>query len=434
VSRHLRVESLQTLVVGSGPAGIAAAVCAAENGARVGLVDDNPHAGGQIWHSSAKYSAHSGEESRWRSRLMASIIQLQGWSVFDQPSPGVLRAERPDAVADLHYENLILATGARERFLPFPGWTLPNVLGAGALQAMVKSGLPIAGKRVVIAGTGPLLLAVAAFLKSAGAVALCVCEQSPFVRLLRFAFALASDPGKLGDGLRYKTTCWNVPFHTSTWPIEASGDRALHSVTLSVRGKTRRVECDYLACGFHLVPNIELPTLLGCRIENGAVRVNQWQQTSKPGIYCAGEPTGIGGLELSLIEGQIAGLVAAGKLEKARSLFGRRSKLARFAASLAQAFTLRAELKSLPQDTTLLCRCEDVPYGVVRQHRSWRSAKLHTRCGMGPCQGRICGAATEFLLGWTANSIRPPVFPALISSLAASQDGHGRDLEAIHNI
>jgi NADPH-dependent 2,4-dienoyl-CoA reductase/sulfur reductase-like enzyme len=430
------IHEYQTLVVGSGPAGIAAAVCAAESGVRVGLIDDNPHSGGQIWRTAttSKNSA-GGEQARWRSRLHAAPIEnLQGWSVFDAPSRGILRAERSGKAADFHYQNLILATGARERFLPFPGWTLPNVMGVGAMQAMVKEGLPICGKRVVIAGSGPLLLAVAASLSAAGAIVVCICEQAPLARLVRFALCLSTMPRKIAEGLRYKSALLNVPYHPSSWPIEAGGDARVRWVALSIRGKVQRLECDYLACGFHLVPNIEPAAMLGCQLEDRAVTIDPWQQTSQPNIYCAGEPTGIGGLELALIEGQIAGLAAAGRKEQARQLFKEREKLRRFASRLADAFTLRPELKSLPQPSTLLCRCEDVPYSAVCSHPSWRSAKLHTRCGMGPCQGRVCGAATEFLFGWNADSTRPPVFPALISSLAASQMDHPVELETIPTI
>lgn len=422
MSRPLQTQSFQTLVVGSGPAGIAAAVSAAEAGAHVGLIDDNPNPGGQIWRSAGQSpKPHSTGEATWRSRLAASpVVPFQGWSVFDQPAANTLRAERFGSVADFRYENLILATGARERFLPFPGWTLPNVMGAGAIQAMVKGGLPVADKRIVVAGSGPLLIAVAAFLKSAGAAVVCVCEQASLAQLLPFTLSLAANPAKIAEGARYKTATWNLPYHTSSWPIAAHGSDKLRSVTLSIRGKTRQVECDYLACGFHLVPNVELPAMLGCVIQYGAVKVDEWQQTSRPGIYCAGEPTGIGGLELSLVEGQVAGFAAAGKPSKAQKLFPARTKCLRFAASLAKAFALRPELQALPQDETLLCRCEDVSFGAVRQHHSWRSAKLHTRCGMGPCQGRVCGAATEFLLGWSADSTRPPVFPTRIASLSPS--------------
>ena len=416
------MHEFETLVVGGGPAGIAAAVCAAEHGVRVGLIDDNPSAGGQIWRGSAKGTdnSHRGSATGWQHRLNnPRITRLQGWSVFEQASSGSLRAEHNSNLADLRFEKLILATGARERFLPFPGWTLPNVMGVGAIQAMVKAGLPVHGKRVVIAGSGPLLLAVAAFLKSAGAKVVCVCEQASASQLLPFAIGLVKTPGKIIEGVRYKAATLDVPFHTSAWPVEALGDRKLNAVTLSVHGKTKTLDCDYLACGFHLVPNTELAALVGCELSNGAVVVDEWQQTSVSNIYCAGEPTGIGGVELSLTEGQIAGLVVAGQKEKAHALFGQRKQFTRFAAGLAQAFALRSELKVLPTETTLICRCEDVAYGAVRQHHSWRAAKLHTRCGMGPCQGRICGTATEYLLGWNAGSVRPPIFPALVSSLAS---------------
>ncbi len=429
----------QTLVVGSGPAGIAAATCAAEQGRRVGLIDDNPNPGGQIWRSQRGQTepdaSHGGGGAQWYSRLLAtSVTPLQGWSVFDgwskpdQPSVNTLRAARRGEVADFHGDNLILATGARERFLPFPGWTLPNVMGIGAIQAMVKGGLPVHGKRVVVAGSGPLLLAVAAMLKASGAIVVSVCEQASLGQLLPFAFSLALHPGKIAQALRYKAATLNVPFHTSCWPVEASGDSQLRSVTLFSNGETRQIACDYLACGFHLVPNIELASLLGCRMENGFVAVDELQQTSVPGILCAGEPTGIGGLELSLVEGQIAGLAAAAQTQKASALFAERRSFSRFAQNLARAFALRSELKALPQDSTLLCRCEDVSYGTVRQHASWRAAKLHTRCGMGTCQGRICGAATEFLMGWNADSVRQPILPALISSLASSRAQHNLDI------
>jgi NADPH-dependent 2,4-dienoyl-CoA reductase/sulfur reductase-like enzyme len=397
---------------------------------RVGLVDDNLSAGGQIWRGSAD-NFHHEDAAKWRGRLLAvPITCLQGWSVFDRPSPHTLRAERNGEVADLRFENLILATGARERFLPFPGWTLPNVMGVGAMQAMVKSSLPIRGKRVVIAGSGPLLLAVAAFLKSAGAQVVCICEQASTSQLWAFAFGLMGTPGKIVAGMSYKAATLDIPFYTSAWPLEATGDSQVRAVTLSIQGKAKQIDCDYLACAFHLIPNTEVATLIGCQLNKGAVTVDQWQQTSMPRIYCAGEPTGIGGLELSLLEGQIAGLFIAGQREKAHALFGQREKFRRFAAKLAKAFELRPELKTLPAEDTLLCRCEDVAYGVVRHYPSWRAAKLHTRCGMGPCQGRICGSAAEFFLGWNANSVRPPVFPVLVSSLASSR---AHDKTELHN-
>jgi D-hydroxyproline dehydrogenase subunit alpha len=136
-------------------------------------------------------------------------------------------------------------------------------------------------------------------------------------------------------------------------------------------------------------------------------------------VYCAGEPTGIGGIGASLVEGQIAGLAAVGRTSDAKQFFREREKTRHFAARMERAFQLRAELKTLPDAETVVCRCEDVRYARLQPHGSWRAAKLHTRCGMGPCQGRVCGPATEFLFGWKPESVRPPVFPARVESLAA---------------
>lgn len=418
-------QHFQTLVVGSGPAGIAAATCAAEHGSHVGLIDDNPEIGGQIWRAQrgrrGSDIGHGGGAKQWRDRLDASsVTRLQGWSIFDQPAPQTLRAERQTLAADFTYEQLILATGARERYLPFPGWTLPNVMGVGAIQAMLKGGLPVRGKRIVIAGSGPLLLAVAATLHSAGAIVVCIAEQASMKSLAPFALSLLRDPAKIMQGLRYKAAIPGVSFHTGSWPVEAKGEDRVTSVTLSIQGSLEEIPCDYLACGFHLIPNIELPSLLGCRIDHGVVVTDELQRTSVPGIFCAGEPTGIGGLEKSLLEGEIAGLASVGQHEKAHKLIPKRQPTATFARNLARAFALRPELSRLCAADTIVCRCEDVTFAALQSHTSWRAAKLHTRCGMGPCQGRICGAATETLFGWNADSVRPPVLPSLISSLTST--------------
>jgi len=408
------------LVVGGGPAGMAAAVRASECGAQVGILDDNPTLGGQIWRGDSPDSALD-EAAKWRSLLRSQNVSvLCGKRVFHQPAPGVLWAEGNEDLIELRYKNLIVATGARERYLPFPGWTLPNVMGAGGLQAMVKSGLPIAGKRVVVAGTGPLLLAVAAYLRKHGAVILLICEQAPFRAILRFGASLLKWPAKIAQGLNLRKEIASVPLAANSWPVAAKGRGAIESVVISRAGKLQTIECDYLACGFHLVPNIELPTLLGCEIRGGYVFTNEFQQTSVPGIFCAGEPTGIGGVELSLLEGQIAGLAAANSKSRAQALFRKRDKMRRFARTLDRTFALRPELKKLATPDTLVCRCEDISYGRLQQHSSWRSAKLHTRCGMGPCQGRICGPATQFLFRWTPDSVRPPIFPVRVDSLGAT--------------
>lgn len=430
-------ERWDVVVVGAGPAGIAAAVRAAEAGARVALVDDNPAAGGQIWRAGI---APPTAARKWLARLdAAGVTRMQGWRVFDagrlgdSAEYGSLRAERSgsgggDSVkrgssgtcADISYKSLIIATGARERFLPFPGWTLPNVMGAGGLDAMVRGGLPIAGRRVVVAGTGPLLLAVAAHLVQAGAEVAAICEQAEVRQVLPFAAGLVRQPGKVGQGIALRFAARKAKLYTRCWPVAARGRGQLESITLRRGGRLWDMACDYLACGYDLVPNVELPLLVGCRVEDGLVAVDDRQQTSVGGVYCAGEPTGIGGVDKALLEGQIAGLAAAGRMAEAQQVSPQRRGAQEFVRSLRKAFALNAELRRLPVNDTVICRCEDVPLGALRERGSWRDAKLHTRCGMGACQGRICGAATEFLFGWAADSVRPPIVPVRVASLGSA--------------
>lgn len=405
-------------VVGAGPAGIAAAVSAADSGATVALLDDNPRPGGQIWRGGPGVSQKS-EALPWFERLENSSARIfRGARVFHLGN-GALTAESGDAVLSVTYEKLILGTGARELFLPFPGWTLPNVVGAGGLQALVKSGLPMKDKRVVVAGTGPLLLAVAAYLRKSGAKVLAVCEQASWSRFARFGLGMSFIPGKLREASSLLFALGGTPFWTSCWPISAVGNERLSGVRLSHRGRIREIECDYLACGFHLLPNLELARLAGCRIKNGFVDVNELQQTSVSNVYCAGEPTGIGGLELALVEGQIAGFAAANAADAACKLFRKRSTYRPAVRLMVDGCALRPELKAIGKPDTLVCRCEDVSLERLRAFDSWRSAKLQSRCGMGPCQGRVCGAAAQFLFGWDTDSVRPPVFPVRCASLAA---------------
>jgi len=421
-------QPFDVLVIGGGPAGIAAAVRAAECRVRVALADDNPTFGGQIWRAEFE-SGRDRTAAKWCDLLRAAEIEkFHATRVFHQPEPGVLWAEGPDGFREFRYTNLVLATGARERFLPFPGWTLPNMMGAGGLQAMVKSGLPIRGKRVVVAGTGPLLLAVAAYLRKHGAEIPIICEQASWASLARFGMVLLAQPEKLFQGLQLKKVLAGVPYAANSWPLAAQGRQSLASVTISRAGRPEIIPCDYLACGFHLVPNLELPQLLGCKTSAGLVDVDEYQQTTVKGVFCAGEPTGIAGVEASLAEGQIAGLAAAGETAGARRCFAQRSKARRFARVLDRAFRLREELRSLPSPETVVCRCEDVPHSRLQSYPSWRAAKLQTRCGMGACQGRICGPATEFLYHWIPDSVRPPIFPTCMENLggcaAATEPDH----------
>jgi NADPH-dependent 2,4-dienoyl-CoA reductase/sulfur reductase-like enzyme len=396
------------LVAGAGPAGIAAACAASQNGLRIGVIDDNPAAGGQIWRGET--------ENPWLAAFDRVAPEFLGQTrVTDFSRPGVLLATTPAAAVEIRYRKLILATGARELFLPFPGWAQPNVLGAGGLQALVKTGWPVEGKRIIVAGSGPLLLAVAAYLRKQGAIIPLIAEQAPRERVRQFGVALAREPAKLLKAAAFRCSLLGTRYLTGCWPQAVDG----RTITLHQGQRTWTEPCDYVACGFGLVPNLELPLLLGCTLEAGFVQVNEWQETSLKDVYCAGEPTGIGGLDLALTTGQIAGYHAARRLEQARSILPARARAVHFKNELQKAFALREELKLLPEPETLVCRCEDVPLGRIREHACWRSAKLQTRCGMGPCQGRICGPALEFLLGWKPDSVRPPIFPAPVEHLSS---------------
>jgi len=375
------------IIVGAGPAGIAAARKA---GGSVLVIDDNPSAGGQIWRG---------------SEIELPCEFLSGARVIDGDARNKQITVESSGVFKLSYKKLILCTGARELFLPFPGWTLPNVFGVGGLQALAKSGLDVRGKRIVVAGSGPLLLAVAAYLKDHGAIVPVIAEQASWTSLARFGMALLQHPAKIKQAFALRRSMRYVP---NSWVTKASGVGKLQNVTF----QDGRVEqCDYLAIAYGFVPNTELAQLMGCRLNGAFVAVDEQQQTSVPGVYCAGEPTGLGGVDESLLEGEIA---VMGNRD--------RSKTTHFSRALNKAFALRPELKTLAAPETIVCRCEDVTLGRLREAQSWREAKLHFRCGMGPCQGRICGPIVEHYFGWTPESVRPPVFSTKLQNLIALKE------------
>jgi D-hydroxyproline dehydrogenase subunit alpha len=416
----------EVLIVGAGPAGISAAATAAAHGRDVLVLDDNPTPGGQIWRDSITAQQDESDDKKRRSllALRASGARIfSNWSVFDGRPDGTLRAIQETGsdvhTIDIAYQKLVLATGARERFLPFPGWTLPGVFGAGGLQALARGGLPVSGKRIVVAGTGPLLLPVGAHLRQVGARVTTVAEQASRRNLARFSAFLSRQPGKLLEGLQYRAASGGSRYRPGSWPVAAFGSSKIEGVRLTDGDRTWTEPCDMLACGFHLVPNTELASLLGCTLREGFIQVDEVQRTSIPNVFAAGEPTGIAGLDSALLTGTMAGLAAAGKLEEARAILPRRKKMEQFAAQLNQTFALRSELLALAQPDTIVCRCEDVTYGSLAHYQNWTEAKLQTRCGMGPCQGRVCGPATEALFGWRNTSVRPPIFPVPLSAMGA---------------
>ncbi|MBV9304222.1 MAG: NAD(P)/FAD-dependent oxidoreductase [Acidobacteriaceae bacterium] len=418
-----RRQFASVVVVGAGPAGLAAAIRASESGRQVTVLDDNPSAGGQIWRGE-KDRRSGNDASAWFQKFRTCPAEMITGArlIHGDPERRILSVETRQEFFEIGYDKLILATGAREFFLPFPGWTLPNVMGVGGLQALVKSGLPVDGKRIVVAGTGPLLLAAAAYFRKHGAIVPVIAEQAEWRSVAGFGIRLSKNLGKLFQARSLRLALRSSRYTFSTWVEAAHGKDRLENAQVRTGAKVWREPCDYLAVGYGLKPNIELPVLMGCRTQSGVVAVDEFQQTSQEHIYCAGECTGIGGVDKSLIEGEITGLAAAGLKDSARRLFAKRRKTRQFANVLDRAFALRPELRQLPLDGTIVCRCEDVRWGRLRPMNSWRSAKLESRCGMGPCQGRVCGQILEFLLGWHPESVRPPVFPARLESLTQDSE------------
>lgn len=414
------IETFDIAVVGAGPAGLAAAAAAAAHGRRVVLIDSQPRAGGQVWRHDVAHgypaladrSIHEALSARgvtWLSETQVIATESQHLLLQD-PRRGYL----------LPYRSLIIATGARELLLPFPGWTLPGVVGAGGLQALAKQGWALRGRRVLIAGSGPLLLAAAQTARKHGATVLGIHEQATTEQIHRFAQGLWRWPAKLAQAASLQVALRGIGYRKGSVVTEAIGTHAVSSVQVEHARGTQRIDCDILAVGFGLVPDLTLAHQLACATASDAVHahvmVDAHQRTSREATFAAGESCGIGGRDCARLEGEIAGLAAAGAPIPA-ALLRRRDHARAFATHLHRHFALSARVRDLARDDTLVCRCEDVPLSAVRPHADARSAKLATRCGMGACQGRVCGAALAELGYGKRTDARPPLFPARLSTL-----------------
>jgi D-hydroxyproline dehydrogenase subunit alpha len=410
-----------TAVIGAGPAGIAAAVLAAAGGRSVVVLDEAGSPGGQVWRQGSG-AAPTRQARRWLQRLQASGARILGGATvvdLDRDGSGhTLLAEHGGAPVAVHARTVILAAGARERLLPFPGWTLPGVVAAGGAQALIRSGWQVAGRRVVVAGTGPLLLAAAAALVRAGARVLEVAEQAEARDVRRFAARLWSSPGRILQAAAYRAALVGARHTAGTWVVraEAGADGAVAAAVLTDGRQERVVPCDLLCSGYSLVPATELARLAGCRMDGHAVVVDELARTTVSGLLCAGEGTGIKGVAGAIAEGAIAGIAAAGGRPGA-ALLRARAREADFGRRLEGAFALHPGLRERVRPDTIVCRCEDVRFAGLGAYGSIREAKLATRLGMGPCQGRVCGAAAEFLFGWSDGAVRPPAMPATIGTL-----------------
>ncbi|WP_433238660.1 FAD-dependent oxidoreductase [Streptosporangium sp. CA-135522] len=442
-------------VIGAGPAGVAGALTASLAGLDVVVIDAAARPGGQYFrhlpegfNAEAPGALHHGLDRftrQWRTLRDRAEVLLghKVWAVEHADGTVTVRClegdreERPRTVTA---RRLLIATGAHDRPLPFPGWDLPGVLTAGGAQALLKGNLVVAGQKVVVAGTGPFLLPVAAGLAQAGAQVRGVYEANGRFGLARHPLLAA---GKAGEALGYGASLarHRVPYHGRQAVIEAHGDDALTHVTVARLDddwrplSVRTVECDTLAYGYGFVPQVELPVQLGCATHAGAdgapvVTVDAGLRTSVSGVYAAGEPTGVGGAVLAEVEGRIAGRSVAADLGRRipplPRLSRRRDRLAAFAQALLEAYPVRPGWQEWLREDTLVCRCEEVPLSAVREALDLgatdaRSIKLLARPGMGWCQGRICGYAVACLAGEDPTAPRRPIAqPVRLGDLAAS--------------
>ncbi|MFH9084790.1 FAD-dependent oxidoreductase [Streptomyces sp. NPDC017673] len=458
-------ERPRLAVVGAGPAGLAAALAAAARGVQVTLVDAADQAGGQFYRQPATALGARRPQAlhhQWRTwerlrdglerhRAAGRITHLTDHHVWcvarDSPSGAfavhaLLGPTQEDGVT-VRADAVLLATGGYERVLPFPGWTLPGVVTAGGAQAMLKGGLVLPGRTVVVAGTGPLLLPVAAGLAAAGARVAALVESAGPGALLHRAPALAAQPGKLAEGAGYAARLLRhgvrtLPRHTV---VAAHGADRLEAVTVAALGRdgrprpgsARRIPCDTLAVGHGMLPHTDLAETLGCTLSGTAVRVDAEQRTDVPGVWAAGEATGVGGAALALAEGHIAGRSAAARLRGTAPDPGgwaaaarARTRLRAFATALDAVYAPPAGWADRIPDETVVCRCEEVTAGEVREAvgslgaGDLRTVKLLTRAGMGWCQGRMCAPAVAGLTGCPLDPGRRPFArPVPLGVLAA---------------
>lgn len=490
MSSGVAAKVVDVVVVGGGPAGVAAALGAGDGGARVLLIDSAPEVGGQF----NRQVGLAGERPElfqhgWkafvarRDRLAAHprITHLAETSVWALEQGNKLWLQRGPAdsagreVFAVEAKAIVLATGAYDRVLPFPGWDLPGVYSAGAAQALAKGQRVAVGKRVLVAGTGPFLLPVAESLVGVGAEVVALLEANSLKTVRR---GWATDPlvatSKLREALGYGVLLarHRIPLKHGWTVIAAHGDERVEAVTIArvdanwtpIPGTERRVEVDAVCLGFGFTAQLELAVSARCELTTGpdggpAVVVDANQQTTTPGVYAAGELTGIGGADLAAAEGRVAGAAAArsalanstaatgtadsgtaatGTADRGPADSGAADREAvvrgrRFAVALAKAYPVRDGWRAWSGPETVVCRCEEVTRGDIegavaeRGVADGRALKLTSRAGLGLCQGRVCSRTVAELAG--PNDVpdpsmkRPIAVPVRLRDLAEAQVG-----------
>jgi NADPH-dependent 2,4-dienoyl-CoA reductase/sulfur reductase-like enzyme len=459
-------QRCDVLVVGGGPAGLNAAIAAREAGADVVLLDERASLGGQYFKqlSKAYRFAGSGAEDRQFREGAALIAAARAsgariitgatvWGAFGVDEIAVEIAGRTRIFAP---KRIVLATGAYERAVPFPGWTLPGVMTTGAGQTLARSWRVAPGQRVLVAGNGPLNLQLASELLRAGVrvVALAEAAAAPGPGTAAALLVMARTAPDLvargaADLLRLKRA--GVPVLHGHVVVRAEGNESVSRVTLArisddgraVPGSERVMEVDALCVGYGFQPSSELARALGCRQRWDSTRrmlVTERDEdcrTSVPEVFCAGDGGGLGGARVAQAQGRLAGWAAAsdcGFASDPRAVAEARDDLARHQRFQAALWTLyRAPDPSwhLADDATILCRCEEVPKGAVAAAADAEgdpgAVKRATRCGMGRCQGRYCAPLVASAAAAAAGmpldedfffAPRPPAKPVPLSAIA----------------
>lgn len=446
-------------IVGAGPAGMAAAVAASEQGLSVVVLDEAPRPGGQIYRDVTRADANrlavlgsDYAEGQELAQAFAAcgctyLSEAVVWHVEQDASGFVVSYSRAGASHVIRANAVIVATGAVERPMPLPGWTLPGVTTTGALQILLKSS-GIVAKDAVLIGSGPLQLLLAAQMVEAGRPPRAILETVPmraYLRALRHLPGALRGAGYLAKGLRLqrKIRAAGVPMFRDVRDISLEGNSKLERVRFSVGGHVQHIDTGTVALHHGVVPNQQITRLMRCEHKwNSSQHAFQpvtdgFGESSVPSLYVAGDGAGIRGARSAALAGRLAALRIAEKAGRPAS-----AELPRLRRALAADNAVRPFLDTLyapaaqalePRDDTLICRCEEVTAGeiraAVRAHAPGpNQVKSFLRTGMGPCQGRVCGLAVTGLVAETSGRspaetgyfrIRPPIKPLPLSELAA---------------
>ena len=425
------------IIVGAGPAGVRAAETLVDAGLTPILIDEAARSGGQIYRQppqGAERPAETlyGSEAAKARDIHATAARIAGrvdyrpgtlvWNCFQ----GRLHTLTDGAYGSVAFDRLVIATGAFDRVIPFPGWTLPGVFTLGAAQIALKSqGLAI-GRRTVLVGAGPLLPLVASQYLQAGADVAAVLDVTPFGAKIKALPQMLAMPDMVRRGMSYLSVLrrFRVPVHYGVRSISALGDRHVEGIGWTDRhGRRHEVACDAVGASFGLKPETQLADLAGCEFRFDDLtrqwlpRMREGGRCNVAGVYLAGDCSAIGGADVAELSGRRAALSILediGKPDRARQdgLDAELAKHARFRAGIEAAYPFPRHLIDTIDDALMVCRCEGVSAGDLRSNHVQSGAsemnrlKAFTRVGMGRCQGRVCGAvAAEILAGKTGLSL-----------------------------